>query len=231
MNPLCLLTKGRTFKDMTDRSGGYKVLGASGLPKYSNSKGGPTRRWHTSEPAVQSAQPNLFDAPARPAQEVIKESNKEAAMPIQEAKAMKAEAPAKGPIKASPFSADAKTAAPTAAKDPGPVRKATGFCRKLWHQFIYGRNPGPFRSPSVQPELALEKVTVLKNNLSEDDLEVVLVERKVGTGEKPLARVSKMEMTGEAWLRLTAPFRKRHSESAPNPKMGKAASPELSARA
>jgi hypothetical protein len=72
--------------------------------------------------------------------------------------------------------------------------------------------------------LALEKVTVLKNDLNEDNLEVVLVERKVGTGGKPLARLSKMEMTGEAWFRLTAPFRKKNSESAISPKEDKTGS-------
>ena len=78
---------------------------------------------------------------------------------------------------------------------------------------------GPPRA-SVQAELALDKVTVMRNNLNEDDLEVVLVERKVGTGEKPLARLSKMEMTGEAWLRLTAPFRKKRQRKRDQPQSG-----------
>ncbi len=69
----------------------------------------------------------------------------------------------------------------------------------------------------------------MRNDLNEDDLEVVLVERKVGTGEKPLARLSKMEMTGEAWIRLTSPFRKKGSENAFSPKEETKASPELSA--
>jgi hypothetical protein len=60
---------------------------------------------------------------------------------------------------------------------------------------------------------------------------VVLVERKVGTGEKPLARLSKMEMTGEAWTRLTAPFRRKGHENAFSPKEEAKPSPELSAHA
>jgi hypothetical protein len=75
----------------------------------------------------------------------------------------------------------------------------------------------------------LEKVTVMRNDLNEDDLEVVLVERKGGTGGKPLARLSRMEMTGEAWSRLTAPFRKKNSENAFSPKAETTVSPELSA--
>jgi hypothetical protein len=57
----------------------------------------------------------------------------------------------------------------------------------------------------------------------------VLVERKVGTGQKPLARLSKIEMTGEAWLRLTAPFRKKSNGNAFSPKEETKPSPELSA--
>ena len=83
------------------------------------------------------------------------------------------------------------------------------FCKRLVQRFVFGRKGRPVREAGVQTELALEKVTVVRNDLNEDDLEVVLVERKVGTGQKPLARLSKMEMTGEAWLRLTAPFRKK----------------------
>jgi hypothetical protein len=52
----------------------------------------------------------------------------------------------------------------------------------------------------------------------------------LGTGEKPLARLSKMEMTGEAWMRLTAPFRKKNSDSAVNSKVEMKPSSELRAR-
>ena len=78
----------------------------------------------------------------------------------------------------------------------------------------------------MQTELALEKVTVLRNDLNEDDLEVVLVERKVGTGEKPLARLSRMEMPGEAWIRLTAPFRKKSSRKRVQPQSGRQIRPQ-----
>jgi hypothetical protein len=51
----------------------------------------------------------------------------------------------------------------------------------------------------------------------------------VGTGQKPLARLSKIEMTGEAWLRLTAPFRKKSHGNAFSPKEETKPSPVLSA--
>jgi hypothetical protein len=38
----------------------------------------------------------------------------------------------------------------------------------------------PFQSPAVQTELALDKVKVMRNDLSEDDLEVVMIDKKSG---------------------------------------------------
>jgi hypothetical protein len=90
-----------------------------------------------------------------------------------------------------------------------------GGTGKEWvRQLILGDKHRPYPGAGVQTELALEKVRVMRNNLDEDDLEVVLVQRKVGMDGRPLARVSKMEMTADAWTRLTAPFRKRNNMSA-----------------
>ena len=50
---------------------------------------------------------------------------------------------------------------------------------------------------------------------------------------KPLARLSKVEMTGDAWNKLTAPFRKKSNEGegAASPEAeAKEEAPELSAR-
>ena len=102
------------------------------------------------------------------------------------------------------------------------------FFKRLVQRFILGRKGRLLPPKTVQTELALDKVTVLRNDLNDDDLEVVLVKRKVGT-EKPLARLRKMEMTGDAWEMLTAPFRKK-SESADSTKEEAKPSPELSAR-
>jgi hypothetical protein len=41
--------------------------------------------------------------------------------------------------------------------------------------------PSPFVAPTVQTELALDRITVVRNDLSEDDLEVIPVVKK----EKP----------------------------------------------
>lgn len=125
--------------------------------------------------------------------------------------------------------------APLPGQSKGPCIQSTwtqmvSSCKGLVERVVYGGKGRPARGATVQTELALEKVTVMRNDLNEDDLEVVLVERKVGTGEKPLARLSRLEMTGEAWIRLTAPFRKKSNENAFSPKAEAKGSPELSAQ-
>jgi len=226
MNPLCLLTKGRTFRDFTDRTGTYKLL-AGAVPKYSDDKRGPARRWQAAVPPT--AQASLFDEAPEAAKPVRADvSDLSLTEKTTEASVVP---PQPTPAPASPSPAVPTTLASQQVRSAGPVRQATGFCRKMWQRFIFGREGHPFQGPTVQTELALEKVTVLRNDLNEDDLEVVLVEKKVGKGEKPLARLSKTEMTGDAWSRLTAPFRKMPSAGAINPKAEKAPSSELSARA
>ena len=223
MNPLCLLSKGRTFKDMTERPGAYKMLASSALPKYTAGKRPPSRRPH---PAPQTAQTSLFEQPPKAVKATVVEAPR-GALPLVEA--VKPSQPA---VSRSPFAEAAKKDDKTSGKPSatGTWKRTTRFCKELMQHLVFGHKGRPVHGPTVQTELALEKVTVMRNNLNEDDLEVVLVERKVGTGEKPMARLSKMEMTGEAWLRLTAPFRKKNSENAFSPKAETKPSPELSAR-
>ncbi len=222
MKTLCLLTlnKVRSFKDVADQGGAFRLLAKDCVPKYPVGKrDSPSRR---DEPAPTGGQRSLFEPAVKEAEAAVAESNKAAAITVEPSKPVTADK------SKSPF---AETAPAEKAQTTGPVRQTTGFCKKLWQQFFYGNQGGPAHGRTVQPELALEKVTVMKNDLNEDDLEVVLVKKKVGRGEKTLARLSKMEMTGDAWHRLTAPFRKKNGESAINPKAEKHHSPELSARA
>ena len=52
------------------------------------------------------------------------------------------------------------------------------------------RKVSPFQSKAVQIELALDKVKVVRNDLSEDDLEVVPIDKKAGKkAEKPVQSV------------------------------------------
>ena len=218
MNALCLLTKGRTFKDMADRPGAYKLLANRALPKFTAGKRPPSGLSHS---APQTVQTSLFEQPPTAVKAAVVEAHKSAAPPVETVK------PSQPVVSKSPFAKDAKISQKACAR--GTWRRTASFCKRLVQRFVFGPKGRPFHEATVQTELALEKVTVMRNDLNEDDLEVVLVERKVGTGEKPLARLSKMEMTGEAWSRLTAPFRKKNSENAFSPKAETTVSPELSA--
>lgn len=209
MNPLCLLNKGKSVKDIEHRPGAYKLL-ANTAPKFQAGKRGAQQ---APPPALEPAQKSLFDQP-----------NPVVNTPSPVVEAAKAAAPVAPVVSKSPFAPGAEQARKTSGLESW--KKAFSWL----HGSVWAKKKGPVRASTVQPELALDRVTVLRNDLNEDDLEVVLVERKVGTGEKPLARISKMEMTAEAWLKLTAPFRKKNGESAINPKAGTEQSPELSAR-
>ena len=223
MNPLCVLNKERSFKDVAYRPGAYKLLEKT-VAKFPARKRSPFK---SPDPEPDPAQKNLFEQPkavVAPIEPPDDEKPTSTEPPVSAEPEKKAEAL----ISKSPF---AEGAEQTKA---GPVRRAwsrmAGFGRGLVER-TFRHKWRPVRAASVQPELALEKVRVMRNDLNEDDLEVVLVERKVGTCEKPLARLSKMEMTSEAWLKLTAPFRKKDGECAISPKAEPKEAPELSARA
>jgi hypothetical protein len=222
MNPLCLLTKGRTFKDMADRSGAYKVLGSNAVPRYGSNKRLPSRISH---PAPQTTQESLFEVP-RVAVEVAVVEVPTAEVPV--IPIVTAQPPEPVIPSPSPFAVGAIPAKKRSAR--GTWKQFVSFCKGWVKRIVFGKKRRPAHEASVQAELALEKVTVLRNDLNEDDLEVVLVERKVGTGEKPLARLSKMEMTAEAWIRLTAPFRKKDGESVISPQAESHPAPELTAQ-
>ena len=214
MNPICLLTKGRTIKDMAERPAAYKLLAGMAAPKFASGRRLPARPAHAAPPAAQTS---LFASSPAAEKAAVVETRKSAAPPVE---AVNPPQPA--------VSKSLQNAQPD-PRGRGAWSRTAGFCRSWAQRFVLGRKGRPAHGAAVQPELALEKVTVMRNDLNEDDLEVVLVERKGGTGGKPLARLSRMEMTGEAWSRLTAPFRKKSSENAFSPKAETKPSPELGA--
>jgi hypothetical protein len=52
-------------------------------------------------------------------------------------------------------------------------------CREFLLRWTASGKTSPFQARTVQTELALEKVTVIRNDLSEDDLEVIPAGKKV----------------------------------------------------
>lgn len=69
--------------------------------------------------------------------------------------------------------------APQPVSCPTPWNRLAGFCRHFLGRWTAHRKASPFQGPIVQTELALDKVTVVRNELLDDDLEVVPVGKKV----------------------------------------------------
>jgi hypothetical protein len=67
--------------------------------------------------------------------------------------------------------------APVAAWPRTVWTRLMEFCGALAQRWSTRRKRSPFQT-TVQPELALEKVKVLRNDLSDDDLELVPIVRK-----------------------------------------------------
>lgn len=234
-NPFSLLSRGGAFINMANRGDHYKFRNDSPLPKFSGGRrmaSAPAMPGPSPAPC-QTGQATLFAEPVAPTPAPAVEPVKipiilEApVIPAQSASPVIPPSPAK-----SPFAAEKAKPSPKLPEN-GFGKAIALFFKRLGQRFILGRKGRPVHGATVQTELALDKVTPLRNNLDEDDdLEVVvLVERKVGTGKKPLASLSKMEMPTEAWNKLTAPFRKKSIENAFSPKAAANRPPELSAQA
>jgi hypothetical protein len=202
MNPMSLLTKGSTLKGMKERPGRYKLLGNSVLPKFISPKNPFPTTPHPEPAKTQSAlfeQPKLAAVPkkeeARPVAPMIsafvatsafakasasasaKASADKAACAMAEKK-KKEEFGSTGPASVTPKQ-------PQPAK-PGLWNHLAEIPGGLLEKWIPWRKLPPFPSATVQTELALEKVTVMRNDFSEDDLEVVMIDKKAGKkAEKP----------------------------------------------
>jgi hypothetical protein len=152
MNPLSLLNKGQTINGFKSRAVSYKLPSRSYVPNFSNTKPAPP----TSSPTPQMpqasreiTQPTFFDIP-------------KPAVP----------APPTAPTPKPP-------AAPPAPAPREPMwNQVIAVCRELFKKWTDGRNASPFQKRTVQTELALEKITVVRNDLSEEDVEVVRVPKK-----------------------------------------------------
>jgi hypothetical protein len=148
MNPLSLLTKGRTIRGLKERPGHYKLSGKSAVPNFSEPK------------------PELFKEEGRSKKDEGRESMQPAP---SEQQTPKAERPA-------PAGLDGAVAgeAPKQGRWSGLAKRLAGWARS-W--LPWGKER-PFQSAAVQTELALDKVKVVRNDLSQDDLEVVAIDKK-----------------------------------------------------
>jgi hypothetical protein len=157
MNPLSLLTKGRTLKGGKDRAGAYKLPKGSAVPIFSHSSSFAAAK---EDRAVASAKAGASKPPvaSAPKQELFTQS---AQQPPAHAPARDfTRAPAQAPKPVAHF-----------PSPPGLWDRLSGPVRR----WVANRKASPFQGPTVQTELALDKVLVVRNDLSEDDLEVVAV--------------------------------------------------------
>jgi hypothetical protein len=181
MNPISLLTKGRTIGGLKERPGRYKLVGDSVFPKFSGLKCPvPT----TTHPKAQNNQTALFEQ-SKPTGKPPKEEGK----PFF----------AKVPAVAKAATVNGSKVEPVIPVKASPAQRQPtkpGFWRQLaeivpdWMQKMNPwRKATPFVIPTFQTELALEKIKVIRNDLSEDDLEVVMIEKKAGNkAQKPVQR-------------------------------------------
>lgn len=166
MNPLRLLTKGHTFEGLTDRRCAYKLSPGRALPNFA----APKAQTFAPEPPAEPLQKALFEPPRpRPA--------------------VKATLPAKA-LGANPSAPQALTA-PSKER---PVTRSVWPRAAQWWEKLFAWRPVPVKpAATVQTELALEKVTVVRNDLSEDDLVVVTVGKRAGASTEKAGAVSAVE--------------------------------------
>jgi hypothetical protein len=162
MNPLSLLTKGHTFGGVKDRRGAYKLPPRSAVPIFAGTKRPPVA---PANPAPENLQTALFE-PLRPAVAAAVPKKHDGAIPT-----------------APPANVKPK-------EDRPSPESIWGRAARCWKELLVQRKSPAARAPSVQPELALSHLTVVRNDLSEDDLEVVTVGKNVGTEKKTRKLVS-----------------------------------------
>jgi hypothetical protein len=187
MSPMNLLTKGRTIGGLKERPGRYKLLGNSVLPNFSGSKNPfPT----TPHPEPEKAQPARIAQP-RPAAASRKEGGMSAAAKIS----VFARAMADKRKKEEPGPAKLVSVAPAKDQPPKPgLWSQLAVIPAGWmHKWKPRRATPPFAAATVQTELVLEKVKVIRNDLSDDDLEVVTIEKKAGKKAEKPAQSEKVE--------------------------------------
>jgi len=195
-----LLSVGRSLKGAKDEPNKYKLLSQGTLPKFA-----PSKRPISLAPAV-----------------TIKKTVRrvETGSLFEAFRATKESAPRRPVTKINPQaplveSKPPGVAAPVPSRVPGPVPVLAPvgggmFFKKekvrWWQRFFFWRSKSTVFNP-VQTEMNLEKVRVMRNDLSDADLDVVAVARAARKSLKqPVAEkvAPSKVLSGEAWSRLTA---------------------------
>jgi hypothetical protein len=229
MSMINLLTVGATFKDVKDRSGSYKLSSIASLPKFNAAKTGPSVPVTGNEPiaeAVRQSQGSLINPTTAAAprqskavnpgktQEVIGTQLQAGRSPNFQGVGSEGttDLPANNPTpiisstlpeapmpEAPPRSAKPATISPAAAASAPLVG-----VRRLMHQFLFGNPARPVDVATVQTELVLDKVTVVRNDLSEESWPGDSRSQR----DSATTRVDAPDTAG-AWFDLTARFGKK----------------------
>jgi hypothetical protein len=214
-NLATLLMMGRTLVRVKDRTGAYKLPNGKAFPQFG--LGGRQRVVHPSavRAPAPSAQPSLFEgleAPAAPAPGAPLPPQPPVAPPASTAStAQGVRAPGFFFLWLAKLSG-AFAAVGRWIKMP-KLPPLPRFAPRVPRMFKFGRRSKALDvRPQAQAELALEKVTVLRNDLSESDLVVVTVERKAEDRQRPNAPGG--ETVARPWARVTARWIKLKSPAA-----------------
>jgi hypothetical protein len=192
MSLMHLLTMGRSFKGAKDGPSTYKMRSEAALPKFAAAKRPISLVPPTSLEKSQMQIP-LFDQKGPAVRLAVVEG---APTPLRHGAAMNSMVV---PLKVT-------SPKPKADAKRDEARSSARFWDSL-KQFFFGRQVSRKASrPVVQTELALDKIAVIRNDLSDADLEVVTVERKRPT-QTTLVKGDGRELAGKAWTRMNALLR------------------------
>jgi hypothetical protein len=214
---ITLLTLGGALDRAKDRKGAYTLRYVNKLPKFGvaaraaaatavaqppASPAMPAAMPAAAPAAAPAAQPALFAAPKPPAEESHNSHNShgnDGKDRTDRTDRTNAPVPAnQPPVPAAPkarFLPFAKLSAVVAAAFAVVPKTAARVRGRL-------RSPAGDSRPRAQAELALEKVTVLRNDLSDADLVVVAVQPKAE--DSRAAEAQGREPAGSPWTRVTA---------------------------
>jgi len=204
MSLLRLLTAGKSLVGLKDTPSPYQVTSQRLLPKF-NSKKNPFRT--TAKPDLSplrgsATEQELALAPASVQESAESNSTAAASAPVV---AKPVEAPVNKP---QPVTAPQVVQRP-AASQPGKIGSTLSGLFS-WRRAKPAQPAVPrFGKPMVQAELSLEKIRVVRNDLSDSDLEVVRVKRAAKPAAQPqvpVAPAPKVEKPADpetTWNRVT----------------------------
>jgi hypothetical protein len=196
MSLLRLLTTGRSLVGIRDSENRYRMTNQRLLPKFESAKN-PFRAVDGKEINTKHELPNTeYQAPDRNCQ------TSNAGLCSREA-----EAEVKPTAAAASRERQTEAASPqVGAKGAGAVRRVTARCRqwaaaalpRRWasglSSWLKPRTRQPtkavpvFGKPPVQAELSMDRIQVVRNDLSDADLEVVPAKRRAQTVAAPVVR-------------------------------------------